>query len=118
MANSPIISGHRVGTSVSVTDKYDNLISIQIIKTDPALVLPDYASVSVVVSVVQVVNHIQVATVLGAEHILFNASIRLARMLAVSKLASGVADGFYFRDNRGFLFSASVLSQVLSLKFV
>ena len=110
LSSSPIISGHRVGTSVSVPNNYDSLISIQIVKTDPTLVLPDYASVSIVASVLQKLGNVEASTIVGTEHILFNAAIRLSRKLLATQLLGGVANGFYFRDARGYF-------QIVSLCF-
>ncbi|EGO00881.1 hypothetical protein SERLA73DRAFT_71853 [Serpula lacrymans var. lacrymans S7.3] len=101
MSSTPIINGQRVGTSLSITGEYDSLITIQIVKTDPTVVLPNYASVSLVANVIQKLGKIEVATVLGAEHLLFDESIRLARSLVKTKQAGSTVEGFYFRADIG-----------------
>ncbi len=101
LSNAPIVSGDNIGTTVSVTNGYDSLVTVQITRTDPNAVLADYASVSIVVGVLVQTSdpQLQTYTLIGAEHCLFNEQIRIARMVQQSKLrAQTTANGFYFRD--------------------
>ncbi|TDL16739.1 hypothetical protein BD410DRAFT_831879 [Rickenella mellea] len=99
MARTHIVTGHRVGTAISVKDGFDALITIQVYKGKDSPLPPNYASVSLVASVVNTSGRIQTSQVIGAEHVLFDSSIRLSRGIVKSKQLGDAAVGFYFRDN-------------------
>ncbi|TDL14744.1 hypothetical protein BD410DRAFT_832964 [Rickenella mellea] len=101
MARTHIVSGHRVGTTISVKDGFDALITVQVYKGTGAPLPPNYASISVVASVIQTSGRIQTLQVIGAEHVLFDSAIRLSRGIVKARQLGDTAVGFYFRDAMG-----------------
>ncbi|TDL16741.1 hypothetical protein BD410DRAFT_844164 [Rickenella mellea] len=101
LARTHIVTGHRVGTTITVKDGFDALITVQIYKGTGATMPPNYASVSLVASIVQTSGHLQTIQVIGAEHVLFDSALRLARGIVRAQQLGNTAVGFYFRDAMG-----------------
>ncbi|TDL16745.1 hypothetical protein BD410DRAFT_613226 [Rickenella mellea] len=101
MARTHIVTGHRVGTTISVKNGFDALITVQVYKGKDSPLPPNYASISLVASVVHTSSRIQTIQVIGAEHVLFDSSLRLSKGSAKAQHLGDTEVGFYFRDNIG-----------------
>ncbi|TDL16731.1 hypothetical protein BD410DRAFT_844155 [Rickenella mellea] len=101
MARTAVVNGHRIGTTISVKDGFDALITVQVYKGTASTLPPNYASISLIASVIQTSGRIQTLQIIGAEHLLFDSAIRLARGIVKSEQLGDTAVGFFFRDMIG-----------------
>ncbi|KAH7106509.1 hypothetical protein BKA62DRAFT_687340 [Auriculariales sp. MPI-PUGE-AT-0066] len=99
MAKTPVDTSTRIGFTVPVKDGLDTSITVQLYKGDGMTVPPDSSSISLVASVNKGSGHIVDTVILGAEHVVFDSAIRLARSIVKGELLGGSVQGFYFRDN-------------------
>jgi hypothetical protein len=94
---TPIVPGTSFGLTLNLADGFDTLITVQIHNVNGRLA-PTNASVSLVAHVVYGEGRVKQSVIIGAEHIVFHAGMRLSRGIL---RAAASKPAFYFRTKIG-----------------